>query len=91
MLFFIVKGTSSQDDKKGKPYYCNICYACLAHTDHYINIMGRSHRRTYVNPHGLSCELLTFDRCGEILEDDKAYMEHTWFDGYTWRIIACAG
>ena len=90
MIFFIGTNGAGKGQKDLK-YHCNICYTWLTNSSLLQGIMGRPALKTYVNPHGIQCDLLTFSDCQEFQEAPDATTEYTWFDGYQWRIIVCAG
>ena len=86
MLLFIGVGRSG----KGETLHCAACGALISRRDAICRVMGRPPRKTYVNPHGLLCPIVTLAETTGLDHDDFSSGEHTWFPGYAWRPAACA-
>jgi len=87
MLLFIGLGSLG----KGDTLHCAECDQLIASCDAICRIMDRPPRRTYVNPQGLICPILTLADAVGLAVDDYSSREHTWFAGYAWRPAACGG
>lgn len=85
MLLFIGLGKSD----KGDTLHCANCGQLLAGIEDLCRIMGRPPRKSYVNPHGLVCPILTLAEAVGLEVDTYASTEHTWFEGYAWSPVAC--
>jgi len=85
VLLFVGVGRS----QKGDTIHCASCGQLLAHTDEICRIMGRPPSKTYLNPHGVVCPILTLGDAEGLAHDDHSSSEHTWFAGYAWRPVAC--
>ena len=86
VLLFIGVGRSG----KGETLHCAVCGALISRRDAICRVMGRPPRKTYVNPHGLLCPIVTLAETTGLDHDDYSSAEHTWFSGYAWRPAACA-
>ncbi len=69
---------------------CRLCGARIASEDDLMQVLGRPVQAAYVNPLGLACEIVTLGRATNIAGADVSTGEHTWFEGYAWRPVACA-
>lgn len=87
MLLFIGLGRSN----KGELLCCAGCGQRVALVDDLCRILDRPPRKTYTNPHGLLCSILTLARAEGLLADSVSSTEHTWFTCYAWRPVSCAG
>jgi hypothetical protein len=74
---------------KGDTLHCASCEQLLGSVDDICRVMGRPPRKTYVNPHGVVCPILTLAHAVSLAEDTYSSTEHTWFEGYAWRPVAC--
>lgn len=52
--------------------------------------MGGATEHELVNPHGFRFHVGCFRRAPGCTAVGAATLEHTWFDGYAWRIAQCA-
>lgn len=86
MLLFIGAGRS----ERGDTLCCAACGAPISWADAICRIMGRPPRRTYANPHGVLCPIVTLADATGLGYQDYTSTEHTWFAGYAWRPTACA-
>ena len=77
----------------GAVHACGRCSARVASDVDAVSVGGRPVRSSHVNPAGIPCEILTFSRVTHVASADPADAteEFTWFDGYAWRLAACAG
>ncbi len=86
MLLFIGLGPMEQGDA----ICCAGCDSALAGVDDICRVLDRPPRKTYVNPHGLLCPVLTLARAEGMEEGDYSSTENTWFAGYAWTPVSCA-
>jgi len=85
MLLFIGLGRTG----KGGTLHCAGCEQLVASAADICRIMGRPPRRTYTNPHGVLCPIVTLAAVIGLAGDDYSSTEHTWFAGYAWSPVAC--
>jgi hypothetical protein len=85
LLLFVGLGRTG----KGDTLHCGECGARIAAAAAICRIMGRPPRKTYRNPHGLLCPIVTLSEVENLAEQDCSSAEHTWFAGYAWRPVAC--
>ena len=69
---------------------CRNCGTKVASEKDLFSAMGRPARATYVNPLGLACEIITVRRAAGLVAGAFSSEEHTWFEGFAWRPVACA-
>ena len=86
MLLFIGVGRSD----RGDTLHCAACGALIARADAICRVMGRPPRRTYENPHGLLCPIVTLAEVTSLAHQDHSSTEHTGFAGSAWQPAACA-
>lgn len=67
--------------------YCKYCMTRISHPSHAIEMQG-AHYHVFTNPEGIRFEIGLYDQV-ECLPISPAILEHSWFAGYAWRIIAC--
>jgi hypothetical protein len=70
-----------------------LCKACRTHItrpEHAMCVAG-SHRHVFFNPYGHVFELGCFASASNILPAGARSGEFTWFAGYSWQAVACAG
>ena len=87
MLFIaFLPGKASQ----ARAYSCRRCGSRVSSEDDSISVGGHPVRATYTNPAGIPCEIITFREAENILGADFSTEEDSWFEGYSWRPVACA-
>lgn len=77
------------EDKNRKIYQCARCGAPIADSGALIRVNGATDH-SFVNPSGVVCDFITFDRCANVISDQELYLRHSWFPGYGWRFLLCA-
>ena len=87
MLLFIGMGKAD----RGDTLHCARCGQLIARADALCRILERPPRRSYVNPHGVVCPIVTLADARGLAADSYSSTEHSWFPGYAWRPVACAG
>jgi hypothetical protein len=87
VLLFIGLGRTD----RGDTLHCAGCGALIARADDICRVMDRPPRKTYENPHGLLCPILTLARAEGLELDAHTSTMNTWFEGYAWRPAACGG
>ncbi|MFH2010191.1 MAG: cereblon family protein [bacterium] len=89
-IFYITRGTGGGEEPSTQ-YHCVHCKEHLANAADQLEVLGRPSRRSYFNPHGIECEIVTLAACLSYRAADYSSTEHTWFDGYAWRPLGCGG
>jgi hypothetical protein len=69
---------------------CRACRTVVTTTDLAVVVNG-SHRHVFFNPHGLVFELGCFASARNVLPTGPKTDEFTWFAGYAWQAVVCAG
>jgi hypothetical protein len=82
--------SSSDDNGTSRRYYCAHCRAFITESGALLAV-NHATEHTYVNPAGVRCHFMTFDRCDNVLVHHELYLEHSWFRGYGWRFLVCRG
>ena len=85
ILFGFLPGESSP----AQAFFCRRCHAPVSSEAECIVVLGRPVRSAYVNPAGVRCEILTLRSARNLVEHSFATEEETWFEGYSWRPVAC--
>ena len=86
-IFYITRGKGG--DEPSTKYHCTHCKEHLANADDQLEVLGRPPRRSYLNPHGIECEIVTLSDCLSVRAAESSSTEHTWFAGYAWRPLGC--
>ena len=71
-------------------YACRGCGTRVASDADCVSVGGRPIRAAYVNPAGVTCEILTIETAGNLAHADFSTEDDTWFEGYAWRPVACS-
>jgi hypothetical protein len=74
----------------GRPILCRACGRRITAHEEKIAVNG-SHQHTFFNPSGIVYELGCFRLAPGCQEAGPATTEFTWFAGYAWRFVLCAG
>ncbi|WP_419786067.1 cereblon family protein [Pseudodesulfovibrio sp.] len=69
---------------------CRACRTSITRPDLAMEVNG-SHRHVFFNPHGLVFELGCFASAWNVSVSGPESDEFTWFPGYTWQVVICAG
>jgi len=69
---------------------CAACSEVISRRPRPIERRG-AHRHHFVNPHGFSFHVGCFGRAERTTGSGRSTTEHTWFPGYAWSIVLCAG
>jgi len=72
-------------------YVCRNCGKRIAFEEDLVEALDRPSRATYFNPYGVPCEIRTFSRADNVEQAPFSTDEHTWFEGYAWCPVGCAG
>ena len=75
---------------KARAFFCRQCGARVCTDGHSIVVNGHPVRATYTNPAGEACEIITFREAENLRGADFSTEECSWFEGYSWRPVACA-
>ena len=89
-IFFIARGKDGSGPQSSR-YVCVYCRELLAEAADQISVLGREPRRSYVNPHGIACDIVTLATCQSYRPADHSSRTDTWFEGYAWRPLGCGG
>lgn len=79
----------ASEDPSPKRYTCAACRTPVAHIGDEIEADGRV-RHTRANPHGYVHTFVTVARCENVVTMTPPSTDFSWFDGYAWRVLACA-
>jgi hypothetical protein len=71
-----------------RAFQCMACRGLITHSDRLLPVRGLS-RHLFTNPTGLECDLYTFDCCPGTIALGEATEDHTFFQGYSWRMAFC--
>jgi cereblon len=71
-----------------KSYQCLLCSSVVSYSDRLITVFDTK-RHSFINPAGVSCELLTFSCCPGAILFGEPTEEHSWFPGYSWSLALC--
>ena len=77
------------DRKRENRLFCLACRALITDQDECVSMQG-AHEHVCTNPHGLAFRVGCFRSARGCRQFGEATSEHTWFQGYRWRIALCA-
>lgn len=69
---------------------CKLCRSVITRQNLGMEVDGR-HRHVFFNPHGYVFELGCFASAKNVVPVGQKSTEFTWFPGYAWQVVACAG
>ncbi|ADU61082.1 MAG: hypothetical protein KUA35_11130 [Pseudodesulfovibrio sp.] len=69
---------------------CRTCRTMVTRPELSVEVDG-SHRHVFFNPHGLVFDLGCFASARNVLPTGPKTDEFTWFAGYAWQAVVCAG
>lgn len=69
---------------------CKTCRTRITRHDLAMEINGK-HHHVFFNPQGYVFELGCFASAKNIIPTGPRTDEFTWFPGYAWQVVACAG
>ena len=75
--------------KRENRLFCLSCHVLITNQDERVPIQG-AHEHMCTNPHGLTFRVGCFRSARGCRHFGEATSEHTWFQGYRWRIALCA-
>ncbi|MEF2145950.1 MAG: cereblon family protein [Desulfovibrionaceae bacterium] len=78
------------DEHGGRILVCRACGRRITRTDARIRVNGL-HHHVFCNPHGIVYELGCFAFAAGCLPSSPAVEDFSWFPGYSWQIVSCAG
>jgi hypothetical protein len=78
---------SADKDAKGR-IRCRLCGEHITDTKQSINHNG-GHIHYETNPEGYSFRFATYREAPGCIAVGVASFEHSWFNGYSWRIVVC--
>jgi len=80
-----------QDSGHGeRKLVCKTCRLVITRSDLGMRIDGQ-HRHVFFNPYGMVFELGCFASAKNVVPAGPKTDEFTWFPGYVWEVMACAG
>ena len=90
-----VKQSLPSEDRKEetarrKVLVCRQCGKHITDESRRVSIAG-SHRHTFANPHGHVYDIGCFESAVGCVGLGPISNEFTWFKGYSWQIVICAG
>lgn len=84
-----VLSTHLDDGMGGVRLVCRFCGHAITSERARIEVDG-AHEHRKINPAGAAFHIGCFRRAPGVKGWGGAFMEHSWFDGYTWQIALCA-
>jgi len=69
---------------------CRICRTVVTARQLAVTV-GGAHRHVFFNPHGHVFEIGCFASARNILPSGPRTAEFSWFAGYVWQAVVCAG
>lgn len=69
---------------------CRACRTVVTRPELAVEVNG-SHRHVFFNPHGFVFDLGCFASARNVLPTGPRTDEFTWFAGYRWQAVVCAG
>lgn len=78
-----------QAHKDDQGVFCAACRILLSRHDQAIEFAG-GHRHCFLNPFGFEFEIALYREVA-CQPDGPLTLEHTWFAGYAWQNVLCAG
>lgn len=78
------------ETERGKLIVCRQCGKHITDESWRVSIDG-AHRHTFANPHGNVYDIGCFGAAVGCLGAGPPSSEFTWFKGYSWQIVICAG
>ena len=79
------------DTTEDRAWRCGRCNTRISHPDAIIAIGGQSTIGRYLNPSGVLWDIVTVAHAHNVVCEGRITRTHSWFPGYSWRILACAG
>jgi len=90
----IAQGVPSEQQEeetdREKVLACRRCLAHITEENQRISVDG-AHQHTFANPNGHVFDIGCFRSARGCLEAGPPSEEFTWFPGYSWRVVICAG
>jgi len=87
-----VQEEAKEKEKPGESpsLVCKTCGTVITRQEYGIEVNG-AHRHTFMNPAGIVFRIGCFSEAGGCYVMGAPTTEYTWFAGYTWRYVVCAG
>ncbi|WP_285907089.1 cereblon family protein [Pseudodesulfovibrio pelocollis] len=82
--------TTAHSDPARPVLVCRACRIVITARELAV-AMGGAHRHVFFNPHGHVFEVGCFASARNILPTGPRTAEFSWFPGYAWQAVACAG
>ena len=79
-----------EDADRESVLVCRQCGKHITEANRRISVDG-SHRHTFANPHGQVYDIGCFESAVGCIGIGPASNEFTWFEGYSWQVVICAG
>jgi len=93
MLFETDISTETDSETKEEEetvYKCAACFTEITKDKFLCSVNSDSPFQSFMNPNGFYFDVITFIECQSVIDIPYSTFEHTWFPGYSWRIIGCA-
>lgn len=97
-LSFVLLDLSLTDPKaieyiteEDEAFLCFLCKVKITEKKYLVSISGDTPYHTLTNPYGFSYNIMTVSYCEMVRESSGPVTEHSWFKGYAWSILTCAG
>jgi hypothetical protein len=85
----ITTQSESEQLAKKKKILCKVCHYFITSFDQKIQVNG-THHHIFRNPTGLIFEIGCFSSANGCVNYGTPTLEHTWFNGFTWRYALCS-
>lgn len=87
-------GVSVKSEKKFglKEEHTIICRNCgntITTSDSIVSVNG-NHRHTFINPAGMTFQIVCFSSADGCIVYGDPTLEHTWFEGFIWNYCICS-
>lgn len=87
----VVEDESEEEHGHGRSkLVCKTCRSVITRPDLGMEIGGK-HHHVFFNPHGYVFELGCFASAKNVIPTGPKTDEFTWFPGFAWQVVACAG
>jgi cereblon len=72
-------------------FLCSLCKVKISEKKYIISVSGDTPYHSFTNPYGFSYNVITLSYCEMVREDSNPVAEYSWFPGYAWTVLSCAG
>ncbi len=78
------------ETKAERGIFCATCQTWIAAATPTVAPLGDRCRFVFANPAGRLFEIVTLSEASNVFVLGEATHEHTWFPGFSWRVLVCA-